>query len=77
MRRTKREDIPDDVSPGDVLYELRQFVDEFREWRNEVNGDLGFLSRFRSAINDTIRGTIIIIPVAAFVLALLVAIRAI
>ena len=69
--RPKREDIPDDVDAADVLHELRLMSWEWRYWRSEVNGDIGFLRRFRSALNDGVRVLVITVPVGAFLLAVL------
>ena len=57
--RPRREDIPDTIDTGDVLFEVRLNRWEDRKWRSEVNGDLGFLRRFRGAVNDTITGLVI------------------
>lgn len=73
--RPRREDVPDNADPSDVLHELRQFAWEWRYWRAEVNGDLGFLRRFRAAVNDSVRALAVVIPVGGFLLALLVALR--
>lgn len=73
--RPKREDIPEEVHPADVLQELRLLAWEWRYWRAEVNGDIGFLRRFRSAINDSVRLLVIGIPVGAFMLAVLTFLR--
>lgn len=73
--RPRREDIPDDIDPSDVLFEMRLFVWEWRYWRDKTNGDLAFLQRFRSALNDGARALAIVIPVLAFTLATLVAFR--
>ena len=73
--RPKREDIPENADPADVLFELRMLSWEWRYWRSEVNGDLGFLRRFRGAVADAVRATAVIIPVLGFVLAALVAFR--
>jgi hypothetical protein len=47
MPQPRREDIPDDATPGDVLFEVRQHSWEWTEWRDSVNGDLAFLKRLR------------------------------
>lgn len=73
--RPKREHIPDDADPADVLYELRQFRYDWSVWRAEVNGDLAFLKRFRAACNDTIHAAAVVIPIGGFILAVLLALR--
>jgi len=50
MPRPTIDDIPQDPSNRDILLEQRQDRYEWREWRSEVNGDLGFLKRFRWAV---------------------------
>ena len=71
--RPQREDIPDQVDPSDILFELRLFSWEWRRWRAEINGDLVFLYRFRSALNDSVRILAIVLPVIAIALAIIVA----
>ena len=63
--RPQREDIPDQVDPSDILFELRLFSWEWRRWRAEINGDLAFLSRFRSALNDTVHILAVVVPIIA------------
>lgn len=73
--RPKREDVPDNVDPADILHEMRLFIWEWRYWRSEVNGDLGFLRRFRSALNDSVRFLVLSVPIIAATVATLVALR--
>jgi hypothetical protein len=73
--RPRREDIPDDIDPCDVLFEMRLYIWEWRHWRDKTNGDLVFLQHLRAALNDGIRAIAVIVPVLAFVLATLVALR--
>jgi hypothetical protein len=61
--RPRREDIPDDIEPADVLYELRLFWYEFMRYRAEVNGDLAWLRNFRSKMTDLTRVLLIVLPV--------------
>ena len=65
--RPQREDIPESVDPADILFEVREFSWEWRRWRAEINGDLVFLYRFRSALNDSIRLLAIVLPIVAIV----------
>ena len=62
-RRPLREDIPDEASPCDILYELRLLAYDFARYRYETNGDLGWLRSFRSKVNDGARILLALVPV--------------
>ena len=61
--RPKREDIPAECDPADVLYELRLLGWEWRLWRNEVNGDMSWLRRHRMRATEWGRAALVVLPV--------------
>lgn len=66
--RPRREDIPEGVTPADVLHELRLL-------RWEWNGDVRWLKRFRTLVDSTVQALVIAVPVLALMLAVFVAVR--
>jgi hypothetical protein len=61
--RPRREDIPDDVDPADVLYELRLFWWEFMQYRAEANGDLTWLKIFRARASEVGKVGLLLLPI--------------
>ena len=65
----RREDIPDDVPAGDILFELRTFVHSFEGWRDDVGPGIGFAVRIRNVARAAARASVLLIPVALVFLA--------
>jgi hypothetical protein len=61
--RPRREDIPEDVKPADILHELRLFRYEFERYREEINGDHAWLTGFRAWVTGITRLVMVVIPV--------------
>jgi len=59
----KRQDIPDDTTPADVLHELRVFI-------HDVDGDLRFLHVLRILVTSMIKTMLLAAAVAAPLIAL-------
>jgi hypothetical protein len=62
-KRPRLEDIPQDATPRDVLFELRSFVHTFEEWREEVTPSLGFASRLRVLIITSAKLFLVAAPI--------------
>jgi len=60
--RPHREDIPEDVQPADVLYEVRLLWYELSKFRAEVNGNLTWLQSFRSKVRSASRFLLVVTP---------------
>lgn len=62
-QRPRREDIPDDTTPADVLLELRQLAYDFESFLEDRTSDLIWLRQFRAKVGDVWRLTLVTIPV--------------
>lgn len=65
MPQPRREDIPDDASPGDVLFELRLLAHSFDEWRKGAEPGIRFAAKLRTMTRDGVRALVILVPIAA------------
>lgn len=50
----RREDIPENVDGGDILYELRQFEYKFDRWAHQHGPALAFADKLRSVWADAV-----------------------